>query len=194
MNPGMSNATKYNNVDHVVLGVPHLQPVMEVFLAQFRSLLGIASIWSEERPLHKLIESVCFISPYFQSFVLFIQAYNFKMFISSSPVALSSWDMDRLLRRRTIENIVNTAKTLNSLRRLLTNLQNIVVQDHIQSKVKDALFYLQEVRFKRTNTFFITADRRLIPMSNRTKTQRMHPSPKYKISSRHSVHQSWPYG
>ena len=64
---------------------------------------------------------------------------------SISPSAITVWEMDRLLRKRTIENIINSAETLNALRRLLLKLEKIIIQDKIQELVSESLYYLSQV-------------------------------------------------
>lgn len=44
-----------------------------------------------------------------------------------------------MIRTRTLENVVNTISTLKSLAQLVDEIPNMVVQDHINSKVRKSL-------------------------------------------------------
>lgn len=59
---------------------------------------------------------------------------------------ITAWELDRLKRKHTLGNIVNTAQTLNSLRRMLEKMENIVVGDVIRHRVEKSLAHLVEVR------------------------------------------------
>lgn len=48
-------------------------------------------------------------------------------------------EKDNLIRTRTLENVVNTISTLKSLAQLVDEIPNMVVQDHINSKVRKSL-------------------------------------------------------
>lgn len=57
--------------------------------------------------------------------------------IAQSPSkGLTLWELDRLSRERTVENMLNAISTLNSLATLITNLESMVVLDHIRDKVR----------------------------------------------------------
>lgn len=48
-------------------------------------------------------------------------------------------EKDNLIRSRTLENVVNTISTLKSLAQLVDEIPNMVVQDHINIKVRQSL-------------------------------------------------------
>jgi phosphatidylinositol glycan class S len=52
---------------------------------------------------------------------------------------LTDWELDRVTRTRTMQNLVNAIGTLGSLANLLRTLSSIVVKDHIQDIVKSSL-------------------------------------------------------
>jgi GPI-anchor transamidase subunit S len=49
--------------------------------------------------------------------------------------AITAWELDNLIRRRTAENIVAAISTLKSLSQLVSEIPNMVVLDHIQTEV-----------------------------------------------------------
>ena len=56
---------------------------------------------------------------------------------------ISDWEMDRVVRVRSLQNIVNTVTTLESLAQQLGLFTTIVVQDNIVEIVQDSLDTLQ---------------------------------------------------
>lgn len=58
---------------------------------------------------------------------------------SNKTVGITDWELDRLVRGKTVENIANAIATLDSLSRQLTALSTIVVKDHIQTLVQQSL-------------------------------------------------------
>nr|XP_056721166.1 GPI transamidase component PIG-S [Euleptes europaea] len=81
--------------------------VMEVFLAQLRLLFGILPV---PLPEGAVLESF-------------------------GNEGLSTWELDRLLWARTVENVATVATTLTSLAQLLEKISNIVIQDDVASQV-----------------------------------------------------------
>ena len=55
---------------------------------------------------------------------------------------ITAWELDRLIRLRTLQNMISTIATLESLVRLLSSQTTIVIKDHIQTIFKDSLFNL----------------------------------------------------
>lgn len=69
-----------------------------------------------------------------------------EVYIKSNTITgITGWELDRLLRRSTIQNILNTISTLTSLSSLLGSLETIAVQDNIAALVNDALSSLFKV-------------------------------------------------
>ena len=95
----------------------------------------------------ELIGLVTIIIKFDVYFLYYVKTHRLRVMPTNSVSGISRWEMDRLLRRRTVENIVNSAQTLNALRRLLLNMQSIVIQDKIQTMIRGALTYLTEVNF-----------------------------------------------
>jgi phosphatidylinositol glycan class S len=54
-------------------------------------------------------------------------------------------EKDNLIRTRTLENVVNTISTLRSLAQLVNEIPNMVVEDHINIKVRQSLDALELV-------------------------------------------------
>ncbi|XP_043860944.1 GPI transamidase component PIG-S [Dromiciops gliroides] len=107
----------YNTTKYPVKVNVDMLPVMEVFLSQMRLLFGIPH---PEMPAN---------------------------FLLGSPPSegLRSWEVDRLLWARTVENLVTVITTLTSLAELLDKIGNIVIKDDVASEVYRALDAIQEV-------------------------------------------------
>ncbi|KAI9311183.1 phosphatidylinositol-glycan biosynthesis class S protein [Dichotomocladium elegans] len=104
---------------HYTFDKSKLQPVMRIFVSQLRSLLGIQELKSSETA-------------------------EFKVTLhTSAKTGVTLLEKDNLVRRRTVENIVNAASTLNSLSQLVAEIPNMVVLDEIALQVHDALNALQ---------------------------------------------------
>lgn len=102
-----------------------LHPIMEIFLGQLRDLMGI-------EPTR--IKNSATILP------------NVVVdYVSSKSAGITTWELDRLSRTRTIQNLLNAVQTLNSLATLLEQLGNMVVLDHIQTLVTHSLDSLHRV-------------------------------------------------
>ena len=64
-------------------------------------------------------------------------------FMAAPYTGITSLEKDALIRRRTVENIVNAASTLSSLAQLVTEIPNMVVLDHIALQVQESLHALE---------------------------------------------------
>lgn len=96
--------------------VPEETAVMGTFLAQLRLLLGIAET--------KSIDGVTMVP----------------------LIGLNSrdWEIDSLLRFRTVEQLTSAKLTLQSLARLLKEISNIVITDVVGNRIKSALELVHE--------------------------------------------------
>ncbi|KAG0278990.1 GPI transamidase component [Linnemannia exigua] len=98
-----------------LITIQELEPVMRVFLAQLRDLLGVTDLSTSSSPSFPIV---------------------FHKSLSEAP---TTWELDSLLRRRSAENLVDSLATISSLARLVRNTPNMVVLDHIQKDVTEAL-------------------------------------------------------
>jgi GPI-anchor transamidase subunit S len=101
-----------------------LKTVLEVFAFQLRILMGV-----EPLSLKKMTS----LLP------------GFDIHIEASDHGITKWELDRILRQRSIQNVKDSISTLNSLSRLLKSLETIVVQDHISNLVMTSLNALESV-------------------------------------------------
>ncbi|KAF9433513.1 GPI transamidase component, partial [Entomortierella beljakovae] len=97
-----------------VITEQELQPLMKIFLTQLRDLMGLPDLSIEKA-----------------SFPV--------VFHKSTNEVPTAWELDNLLRRRSTENLVDSLATLGSLTKLVAATPNMVVLDHIQKDVVDAL-------------------------------------------------------
>ncbi|KAF9281953.1 GPI transamidase component [Mortierella alpina] len=109
LNRDNSTATAHPNV----ITVQELEPVMKLYLTQLRDLMGLSHLSSSA------------------SFPI-----TFHRSANGAPTA---WELDQLMRKRTAENMVDSLATLLSLANLVADTPNMVVLDHIQKDVVDAL-------------------------------------------------------
>ncbi|KAF9108458.1 GPI transamidase component [Mortierella sp. GBA35] len=112
-----TDRTKSTQEHPEVITVQELEPVMRVFLTQLRDLLGVTDLSTTTRPT--------------SSFPIVFQ--------KSLNEAPTTWELDKLLRRRSAENLVDSLATISSLARLVRDTPNMVVLDHIQKEVTEAL-------------------------------------------------------
>ncbi|KAF9114620.1 GPI transamidase component [Mortierella sp. AM989] len=110
---GIAILNRDNNTQQVITE-QELEPLMKVFLTQLRDLMGLTDLSAAKA-----------------SFPI--------VFHKSSIEAPTTWELDNLLRRRTTENLVDSLAALTSLARLVADTPNMVVLDHIQKDVVDAL-------------------------------------------------------
>ncbi|KAI8143817.1 phosphatidylinositol-glycan biosynthesis class S protein [Fennellomyces sp. T-0311] len=107
------------NDHNFMMDKKRLQPVMRIFVSQLRSLLGIQDFSS-------------------------VKTHEFDVtFMTAPQTGITSLEKDALIRRRTVENIVNAASTLKSLAQLVTEIPNMVVLDHIALQVQESLHALE---------------------------------------------------
>jgi phosphatidylinositol glycan class S len=101
------------------LSTDTLRPVMATILTQMRTLFGI-------QPLHSTLDNVQ---------------------IDVAPHSgITRWELDSLLRMYTTRALVNTVNTLQSLSRMVQNLQHMVIQDHIDNKIQSSIHLVQEAQ------------------------------------------------
>ncbi|KAF9909656.1 hypothetical protein EC991_008314 [Linnemannia zychae] len=98
-----------------LINVQELEPVMAVFLAQLRDLLGVTDLSTTSSSSFPIV---------------------FHKALNEAP---TMWELDSLLRRRSAENLVDSLATISSLARLVRDTPNMVVLDHIQKQVTEAL-------------------------------------------------------
>ncbi|CAG8568864.1 541_t:CDS:10 [Ambispora gerdemannii] len=118
-NPDTSNGTYKFTIEE-------LKPVMEIFVSQLRGLLGVQEFKSALSPIQ-------------------LSEYSIEINYASPPhTAITLWEFDNLVRRRIAENIVAAVSTLKSLSQLVSEIPNMVVLDHIQIEVLNALESLKQ--------------------------------------------------
>lgn len=59
---------------------------------------------------------------------------------------LTDWQLDAVLRSRASENMVGTQQTLSSIVKLVDQIENMPVDEHVRGDVQDALKALDQVR------------------------------------------------
>ncbi|KAJ3410259.1 hypothetical protein HDV05_003985 [Chytridiales sp. JEL 0842] len=94
---------------------------MEIFLEQLRGLLGV-------KPLELSAGLV---------------EYAEEIVVENSRTGITDFEMDRLLRKSTVQNMLDAVSTLVSLGNLLENMENMVVLPHIRSQVLSSLAHLE---------------------------------------------------
>ncbi|XP_071639701.1 GPI transamidase component PIG-S isoform X5 [Temnothorax longispinosus] len=107
--------------DEAVTVVPEETAIVGTFLAQLRLLLGIPET---SKQFQKSIDGVTAVP----------------------LVGLKSrdWEIDSLLRYRTVEQLTSAKLTLQSLARLLKEISNIVITDVVGNRIKTALKLVHE--------------------------------------------------
>ncbi|KAI9308809.1 phosphatidylinositol-glycan biosynthesis class S protein [Cunninghamella echinulata] len=103
---------------HYSMTKTDLQPIMKIFISQLRSLVGVQDVKSSSA-LHLLL---------------------------STHSGITTLEKDNLVRRRIMENIINSISTLHSLSQLVLEIPNMVVLDHIQYQVRESLESIQSAR------------------------------------------------
>ncbi|KAG0342369.1 hypothetical protein BG000_005172 [Podila horticola] len=107
-----------SSADMGTISVKELEPVMSVFLTQLRDLLGVPDLSVSSKAAAKI---------------------PIKFQRHGNAVVPTAWELDYLLRLRWAENVVDSLSTLTSLARLVVDTPNMVVLDHIQKDVVEAL-------------------------------------------------------
>jgi phosphatidylinositol glycan class S len=64
---------------------------------------------------------------------------------------LSQWQMDSILRRRSLENVISTTGTLESITKLVSQIENMPVKEDVRGDIQDALNSL-ELTYKSSNS------------------------------------------
>jgi len=66
-----------------------------------------------------------------------------KGVVSLDSTPLSKWQMDSLLRQRSLENVVSTTETLRSIVKLVDQIENMPVKEDVKGDIQDALDSLE---------------------------------------------------
>lgn len=89
-----------------------MKPVMNIFLSQLKHLVGFTPV----KPIH-----------------------GFKLRDGFNDIGIPQWEQDSLMRLKTMEYLATSTITLTSLAQLLGKISNMVINDHIQEQVWNAL-------------------------------------------------------
>lgn len=117
-----SNGAKFH------FGAKELRETMTLFVTQFRSLLGVQSALLEKD----------FVSPPAK-----LARYP-SIYAAPDPTrGITDLELDRLSRKRAARNVLDTARGLASLGKLVSTMQNMVVPDRIKLLVEDSLARLR---------------------------------------------------
>ncbi|KAI9011144.1 phosphatidylinositol-glycan biosynthesis class S protein [Gaertneriomyces semiglobifer] len=106
----------------VDLSADKLEPVMSIFLSQLRDLMGVKAV---EIPN---------------------TLRNARVTYETGLSGITSWELDRLVRTRTLQNIEDTVQTLNSILNMIEQLEAMPVSDHIQEMVSASLSSLDRAK------------------------------------------------
>ena len=109
----IENMTRASEISGTVQHSINMNKVMAPFVGHFRTLIGVSSFTSH---LHKDVE-----------------------FESPDNDGVSDWELDYLMRLRTVENVASSVHTLNSLSKLLSQISNIVINDDVAKEVYAAV-------------------------------------------------------
>ena len=66
-----------------------------------------------------------------------------KGLVSLDSTPLSQWQMDTLLRQRSLENVVSTTETLHSIVKLVDQIENMPVKEDVKGDIQNALDSLE---------------------------------------------------
>ena len=66
-----------------------------------------------------------------------------KGVVSLDSTPLSQWQMDSLLRQKSLENVVSTTETLRSIVKLVDQIENMPVKEDVKGDIQDALDALE---------------------------------------------------
>ncbi|KAI8342319.1 phosphatidylinositol-glycan biosynthesis class S protein [Chlamydoabsidia padenii] len=111
---------------HYSISKTDLQPMMRIFISQLRSLMGVPDISTSASKL---------LPPGLNT-----------TFLYATHTGITTFEKDNLIRRRTMENMMNAIATLRSLGQLVMEIPNMVVLDHIQDQVRQSLTSIKLVR------------------------------------------------
>jgi phosphatidylinositol glycan class S len=105
-------------------------------------------------PLKSAELSVSDLEPIFKSFsaqlLALLGAPRLPPNVARSPTetaVLTDWQLDALMRRRTLENAERAKDTLRSIVKLVDEIQNMPVDKGVRNDVVNALNELDEVKF-----------------------------------------------
>jgi len=115
------------------LSVVDLQRPMQIFLQQFRQLLGLESIDAVRTKLAGVTV------------------------VPATQNAISLWERDALVRRYLFYNFNSSVTTLKSLSKLVLSMPNMVVLDNILRLCDKSLFALQQAQIALTRWDYETA-------------------------------------
>jgi hypothetical protein len=80
---------------------------------------------------------------------------------TASDSSIREWQLDALLRRRTLENAKGSQDTLKSIIKLVDQIENMPVGQDVKGDVEDALEELTKVRTHYTTGYMIPDERNL---------------------------------
>lgn len=63
--------------------------------------------------------------------------------VSLDSTPLSQWQMDSLLRQRSLENVLSTTETLHSIIKLVDQIENMPVKEDVKGDIQNALDSLE---------------------------------------------------
>lgn len=66
-----------------------------------------------------------------------------KGVVSLDGTPISQWQMDSLLRQRSLENVLSTTETLHSIIKLVDQIENMPVKEDVKGDIQDALDSLE---------------------------------------------------
>lgn len=66
-----------------------------------------------------------------------------KGVVSPGNTPLSQWQMDSMLRQRSLENVLSTTETLDSIIKLVNQIENMPVKEDVKGDIQNALDSLE---------------------------------------------------
>lgn len=66
-----------------------------------------------------------------------------KGVVSLDGTHISRWQMDTLLRQRSVENVMSTTETLDSITKLVNQIENMPVKEDVKGDIQNALDSLE---------------------------------------------------
>jgi len=116
-----THKTASTNMSRHILDLDDLHGMMQVFLAQFRGLLGI-------HPLQLTL----------------LQNKVTTQVDLATKSGITDWELDALIRMRMVELIQGAISTLESLSRLVTAQGHMMVAESIRERVESAISHVEE--------------------------------------------------